>query len=88
MSTLQPSPSARMVATDAAPTPPPKIGRPRKFTNIDDFYAALNAYFAEQDAAEKPYTMWLVGAVLVVASVAGAALLLGAMAMRGLDDVS
>lgn len=35
----------------------PVTGRPRKYQDIHDFQAEIDAYFAGRDAAEKPYTM-------------------------------
>ena len=36
---------------------PAHIGRPRKLTDIHDFQAEIDAYFAGRDVAAKPYTM-------------------------------
>jgi DNA-packaging protein gp3 len=36
---------------------PIHIGRPLKFQDLDAFQQAIEAYFAERDALEKPYTM-------------------------------
>lgn len=33
------------------------IGRPRKFQDPEAFQSAIDAYFADRDAQEKPYTM-------------------------------